>query len=113
MFLGKFQYRVTTKGEYSYWSGYTDLYEIVYYRGTLVVEDRQSFDGEVTLKVAGQLANHDINSGIGDLLRKKNLFASKFSAKTFIVFLKKAKLLTLLNLQCSVLNLTWKREITH
>jgi hypothetical protein len=52
VFLGKFQYRVTTKGEYSYWSGYTDLYEIVYYRGTLVVEDRQSFDGEVTLKVA-------------------------------------------------------------
>lgn len=86
MFLGKFQYRVTTKGEYSYWSGYTDLYEIVYYRGTLVVEDRQSFDGEVTLKVAGQLANHDINSGIGDLLRKKIYLPLNFLQKCLLFF---------------------------
>ena len=97
---------MTTKGEYSYWSGYTDLYEIVYYRGTLMVEDRQSFDGEVTLKVAGQLANHDINSGIGDLLRKKIYLPLNFLQKSLLFFLKKAKLLTLLNLQCSVLNLT-------
>lgn len=76
---------MTTKGEYSYWSGYTDLYEIVYYRGTLVVADRQSFDGEVMLKVAGQLANHDINSGIGDLLKKKKLFASKLTSIVFLV----------------------------
>lgn len=72
---------MTTKGEYSYWSGYTDLYEIVYYRGTLVVGDRQSFDGEVMLKVAGQLANHDVNSGIADLLKKTNYLPLNFLQK--------------------------------
>lgn len=75
---------MTTKGEYSYWSGYTDLYEIVYYRGTLVVGDRQSFDGEVMLKVAGQQANHDVNSGIADLLKKKNYLPLNFLQKLLL-----------------------------
>jgi hypothetical protein len=51
-----------------------------------VVEDRQSFDGEVTLKVAGQLANHDINSGIGDLLRKKIYLPLNFLQKRLLFF---------------------------
>ncbi|CAG2205079.1 unnamed protein product [Mytilus edulis] len=63
---GGFQHRVTTPGEFSYWSGYTDLYEIIFYRGTLVVEDKTPFSGLVELKVAGQMALHDVNSGTSD-----------------------------------------------
>lgn len=61
--LGMYRYQVTTPGEYQYWSGYTDYYEIVYYRGTLMVKDKQPFVGNVSVKIGGHEADYNTNSG--------------------------------------------------
>ncbi|XP_052063691.1 fibrocystin-L-like [Mytilus californianus] len=69
---GMFRYQVTTPGEFQYWSGYTDYYEIVYYRGTLMVTDKQPFVANVSVKIGEHEAFYTTNSGISDPVDTSN-----------------------------------------
>ena len=61
---GGFRYQVTTPGLFHYWSGYTDYYEILYYRGKLNVREKQPWISDISLKLVGQEALHSTSSGL-------------------------------------------------
>ena len=60
---GVFEYKVTMADTYYYSSGYVDIYEIIHYEGTLIVENKPQFVGDVNLEVSGQQPIYDVNSG--------------------------------------------------
>ena len=72
---GSYRYQFTTAGTYYYWSGFVDNNQMIYLRGTIMVQDRSSSAQDISVRLAGHEALYIPASGkyIYHKFRRKHL----------------------------------------
>ena len=60
---GSYHYQFTEAGTCYYWSGFVDNNQLIYLRGTIMVQDRNSSAQDISVRLAGHEAVYDPASG--------------------------------------------------
>ncbi|XP_021354106.1 fibrocystin-L-like [Mizuhopecten yessoensis] len=63
---GAFEFKFNTLGTNYYWSDYIDLYTTTWFRGSVQVTNKESYVGDLSVKVGGIEAVYDKNSGVSN-----------------------------------------------